>query len=142
MDDLTSIQHLKPGSGFTPAHLMGGNGDSSRNQTLWQQALGKISPEDKIGIDFTTGGLLHNLIQATQEKKQEIEAKRWVYRNCHGETVSYADKFLTLLNKYAGIVDIAIQHDPHVVALVWSGFRFLLQVSVLIIELKNVYSLS
>lgn len=75
------------------------------------------------------GGLLHNLIQATKEKKLEIEAKQWVYQNKNGETVSYTQRFLTLLNKYVGIVDIAIQHDPHVVAVVWSDFRFLLQVS-------------
>lgn len=109
---------------------MGGERDFPESQTLWQQALDKIPSEDKIGIDFTTGGLLHNLIQATEEKKLEIEAKRWVYQNSRGESVSYADKFLTVLNKYAKIVDIAIQHDPHVVSLVWAGFRFLLQVSV------------
>lgn len=79
-------------------------------------------------MDLQAHSLLHNLIQTTKEKKLEIEAKRWVYRNRRGEMVSYAERFLTLLNKYSVIVDIAIQHDPHVVALVWAGFRFLLQV--------------
>lgn len=87
-------------------------------QTLWQKALDRIPQEDKIGLDLKPGGLLLNLIDATQETKREIESKQWVYENKDGETVSYAERFLTLLNKYVGIVDIAIQHDPHVVALV------------------------
>lgn len=82
-----------------------------------------------MGVDLNAGSLLHNLIDTTKTKKLEIEKKKWVYKNKDGEEVAYADRFLTLLNKYVGIVDIAIQHDPHVVALVWSGFRFLLQVS-------------
>lgn len=98
------------------------------NQTLWQKALESIPAEDKVGVDLQAQSLLHNLIQTTNEKKQEIEAKKWVYRNKRGEVVPYVDRFLTLLNKYSVIVDIAIQHDPHVVALVWAGFRFLLQV--------------
>lgn len=101
---------------------------ASTPQTLWQKALDRIPQEDKIGLDLNPGDLLRNLIDATQETKREIESKQWVYQNKDGETVSYAERFLTLLNKYVGIVDIAIQHDPHVVALVWSGFRFLLQV--------------
>lgn len=96
---------------------------------MWQKALDKIPASDKEGVDFQAGSLLHNLINLTKEKKVEIEAKRWVYQNNNGEPVFYVDTFLTLLNKYAGIVDIAIQHDPHVIALVWSSFRFLLQVN-------------
>lgn len=125
-----AVHPLIPARGLTPEPTPGSKTDSSRDQTLWQKALDSIPSEDKVGVDFQTASLLHNLISATKEKKQEIEAKKWVYRNSHGETVSYADRFLTLLNKYVGIVDIAIQHDPHVVALVWSGFRFLLQVSI------------
>lgn len=102
---------------------------ASANQTLWQKALEKIAVEDKLGVDLSAGSLLRNLIDSTKERKLEIEKKQWVYKNKDGEMVAYADKFLTLLNKYAQIGDIAIQHDPHVVALVWSGFRFLLQVS-------------
>lgn len=102
---------------------------ASANLTLWQKALDKIAEEDKVGVGLNAGNLLRNLIDSTQEKKMEIEQKQWVYKNKEGETVAYADRFLTLLNKYVCVVDIAIQHDPHVVALVWSGFRFLLQVS-------------
>lgn len=109
----------------TPEHL-----------TLWEQALSRLQPQDTAGVDLNAdtlpGQLLRNLINATEEKKGEIEKKKWVYLNSRGEKISYADTFLTVLNKYAAIVDIAIQHDPHVVALLWSGFRLLLQVELTI----------
>lgn len=119
-----SAHRLTPAPYLAPALGPTGTG----NQTLWQKALDKIPASDKEGVDFQAGGLLHNLINLTKEKKVEIEAKRWVYQNSNGEPVFYVDTFLTLLNKYAHIVNIGIQHDPHVTALVWSGFRFLLQV--------------
>lgn len=102
--------------------------NTAGTQTIWQKALECIPSEDKEGVDLQGHSLLHTLIETTKAKKQEIEDKKWVYRNKRGEKVSYADRFLTLINKYSVIVDIAIQHDPHVVALVWAGFRFLLQV--------------
>lgn len=107
--------------------------EAPRTLTLWEQALCRLRPEDTEGVDFQVDDkprvLLGNLIHETEQKKKEIEAQRWVYHNKSGEEVSYADTFLTQLNKYVRIVDIAIGHDPHVVALVWSGFRLLLQVS-------------
>lgn len=100
--------------------------------SLWEQALSRLHPDDTEGVDFRAtnkpGELLHTLIEATNVEKTAIEAKQWVYLDSRGERVSYADKFLTVLNKYVVIVDIAISHDPHVAALVWAGFRLLLQV--------------
>lgn len=100
--------------------------------SLWEQALSRLHPDDTEGIDFRAtnkpGELLHNLIEATNVEKTAIEAKQWVYLDSRGERISYADKFLTVLNKYVVIVDIAISHDPHVAALVWAGFRLLLKV--------------
>lgn len=119
--------YLTPAPCLTPTPV--GKPTSSGNQTLWQKALDNIPAKDKEGIDFLTDGLLPSLIHATEQKKKELQEKQWVYQNSRGQTVSYADKFLTLLNKYARIVDIAIQHDPHVVALVWAGIRFLLLVN-------------
>lgn len=103
-----------------------------RALTLWEQAIRRLRPEDTAGVDFDANGkpplVLQDLIHATRQKKTEIDAKRWVYRNSSGEEVSYADSLLTQLNKYVGIADIAMQHNAQVVAVVWSGFRFLLQV--------------
>lgn len=100
--------------------------------SLWEQALSRLHPDDIKGVDFratnTPGQLLHNLIEATNVEKTAIEAKQWVYLDSRGERVSYADKFLTVLNKYVVTVNIAISHNPHVTALVWAGFHLLLQV--------------
>jgi len=37
-------------------------------------------------------------------------------------------KILKTIHSYAGMVDIAIQHNPMITALVWSGLRAILQV--------------
>lgn len=104
-----------------------------RALTLWEQALRRLRPEDTAGVDFDANGkppvILQDLIRATQQKKTEIDAKRWVYHNSSGEEVSYADNFLTRLNKYVAIADTVMQHNAQVVAVVWAGFRILLQVS-------------
>lgn len=62
------------------------------------------------------------------QKKQEHDDKRWFYINDQGEKIFFVEQLLGQLNKYAKIGDIAIQHHPDIVALAWSGFRFLLQV--------------
>jgi hypothetical protein len=43
-------------------------------------------------------------------------------------------KIVKGVETYANIVDVAIQHSPTITALVWAGVRFLLQVSVLVIQ--------
>lgn len=105
----------------------------AKTLTLWEQALSRVRPEDIEGVDMQGNGnpslLLQDMIQVTEQTKSEMEAKRWVYKNTNGEEVSYADTFLTVMNKYGKIVDIAMQYDPSVVAVVWSGFRVLLKVS-------------
>lgn len=110
--------------------------------SLWEQALTRLHPDDTKGVNFQATNkpsqLLHNLIDATEQKKAEMEAKEWVYIDDRGERASYADKFLTVLNKYVGILDIAISHDPHVAALVWAGFRLLLQVGLPFLGLSGI----
>jgi hypothetical protein len=39
------------------------------------------------------------------------------------------EKVLKIVEKYMGIVDVAIQHHPDITALVWAGVRFIIQVS-------------
>lgn len=100
--------------------------------SLWEEALSRLDPDDRQGMDLQAtiepSQVLHTLIRETEQKKAEMEAKQWVYLDKRGDRVSYAERFLTVLNKFVGIVDIAITHNPHVTALVWAGFRFLLQV--------------
>lgn len=60
--------------------------------------------------------------------KKKVDSKRFSRKNDEGEDVFIADKIFAQLNKYAKIGDIALQHHPDVVALVWAGFRLLLNV--------------
>jgi hypothetical protein len=100
--------------------------------SLWEKALEKLQPDDLEGIKVEDGSsidLIRNLIEATEKKKKELDNTRWSYTNKDGKKVCITDSLLRQLNRYATIGDIAIQHDPQVVALAWAGFRFILDVS-------------
>jgi hypothetical protein len=102
-----------------------------RSLSLWKRALEELQ-SDLEGIELGDGtniDLLRNLIDATEKKKEELDKNRWSYTNRKGEKVYITDSLLRQLNKFATIGDIAIQHDPQVVALAWAGFRFILNVS-------------
>lgn len=103
-----------------------------RTSDLWGQALEKLRKKGLEGLDSEKDAkipLVEKLIDETKAKKEECDAKRLFYMNSCGDQVFYADALLKQLNKYAHIGDIAIQHHTDVVALAWSGFRLLLQVS-------------
>jgi hypothetical protein len=100
--------------------------------SLWEKALEELQPDDLEGIKVEDGSsidLLRNLIDATEEKKKKLDNTRWSYTNKDGEKVYITGSLLRQLNRYATIGDIAIQHDPQVVALAWASFRFILNVS-------------
>lgn len=106
--------------------------NGNRTPGLWGQALEKLRKKGLGGFGSEKDGgiqLVRKLIDETKARKEECDAKRFFYENTHGEKIFYADALLKQLNKYALIGDIAIQYHPNVVALVWAGFRLLLQVS-------------
>ncbi|KAF8456481.1 hypothetical protein BDZ91DRAFT_745385, partial [Kalaharituber pfeilii] len=68
-------------------------------------------------------------LQCAQEKTKR---DRWTYTNRHGEEVEVAKRIQRILEgaeKYANIVDIAIQHSPEITALVWAGARAILAIA-------------
>ncbi|KAI5836997.1 hypothetical protein DFP73DRAFT_601596 [Morchella snyderi] len=98
--------------------------------TLWEQALKKVPQESIIypgGRAVPVGGLAQNLIDEVERKKLGCDSKRWFY-NKNDNKVFIVETLLVQLNKYATIGDVMIQHNPDIVALVWGGFRGLLQV--------------
>ena len=46
-------------------------------------------------------------------------------------------KTLQYINKYATIIDVAIQHQPHITALVWAGLRAVIQVGGRLLSLNS-----
>jgi hypothetical protein len=71
--------------------------------------------------------------------KKKVDSNRFSYKNDKGEDVFIVDKIFGQLNKYAAIGDIALQHHPGVVALVWAGFRLLLNVRRLVLSRRVVF---
>lgn len=108
--------------------------DRFRISRLWGEAIEKLNQKDKIRIqldseeDAYSGKPVQRLLEDVKTNRAKIEKQRIRYKNSEGEDVAVADTIFRELNKYASIGDTALQHHPDVVALVWSGFKLLLQV--------------
>ncbi|KAI5853280.1 hypothetical protein DFP73DRAFT_535869 [Morchella snyderi] len=99
----------------------------------WEEAILGV-PEIKTEFTANTTGdeghkdFIDGLITEIKNYNTDINNRRWFRINDEGEKVFFVEKVIFQLEKYAKIGDVAIQHNPDVVALVWAGFRFLLQV--------------
>lgn len=104
-------------------------------QSPWELAIKQLKPDDRKAFDpddTDKNNTLIGVIEVTNVVRDQCDDKKWKYTKSDGEEVvlrDIVDGLLKRLNKYAVIGDIAIQHNPSVVALAWAGFRFLLQVS-------------
>ncbi|KAF8421781.1 hypothetical protein EV426DRAFT_188583 [Tirmania nivea] len=109
---------------------------------LWQKAL-EIAQESlvkhklpSLEIDsFKSQSAAENiqsLLAELEAAKQENKNRQWRYLDRQGNEVAWVEhlgKILKSVDKYAKIVDIAIQHHPDVTSLVWAGARAILQVA-------------
>lgn len=71
-------------------------------------------------------------IEGLKAVQVQLELKKWSYKDRNGVDVDVAKrigKILKSAQEYAKIVDVAIQHNPAITALVWAGVRFILMVS-------------
>lgn len=99
----------------------------------WEEAILGV-PETKVGFtkkEAETQGhkdFIDGLITEIDKYNTDINNRRWFRINDKGEKIFFVEKVVFQLERYAQIGDVAIQHNPDVVALVWAGFRFLLQV--------------
>lgn len=104
--------------------------ENPRSQA-WENAFGKLTNEQrKILKDFG--------IDNTKSIKLEIETIECLKAGCTKNltnnkkptmTRARIHNILKKMQKYVVIVDIAIQHNPDITALVWAGLRFCLQVT-------------
>lgn len=97
----------------------------------WENAFGKLTHEQRevlkdFGIDNTKSITL------------EIETIKLLKDGCTKNltddkkptmTRARIHNILKKMQKYVVIVDIAIQHNPDIIALVWAGVRFCLKVT-------------
>jgi len=79
----------------------------------------KLRPEEveKLKWDETTAEQAKEVVNTV---KQSMEGKP--------EHTGKMYKTLQYVNKYCTIIDVAIQHQPQITALVWAGVRTVIQV--------------
>ena len=111
---------------------------------LWDQTLEIV--KRKLSINNTPFSLddnkLHSqsaieniqaIIQMLERAQKDEQKRRLRFPGWHGKEIVVVErlgKALKTMDKYATIVDVAIQHSPEVTALVWAGVRGMLQVRI------------
>lgn len=104
---------------------------------LWDEAMGRLSEEDKAWINGNTqqfldssGPGVRGIIDLVDQKRQECEAKRWISVRVFSTTINLSDlasNAITWLNKFKEVGDTIVQYDPGHAALPWAATRFILQ---------------
>ncbi|KAF8421773.1 hypothetical protein EV426DRAFT_188014 [Tirmania nivea] len=114
---------------------------------LWQKAL-EIARDSLAKYELPSLEISSFQSQSAAENIQSLLAKleaaqlenkdrQWRYKDRQGNEVAWVErlgKILKSVDKYAKIVDVAIQHHPDVTSLVWAGARTILQVTLSHIE--------
>ncbi|KAF8421789.1 hypothetical protein EV426DRAFT_188790 [Tirmania nivea] len=75
---------------------------------------------------------IQSLLAELDAAHREHKNRQWRYKDRRGNEVVWMErigKILKSVDKYAKIVDTAIQHHPDVTSLVWAGARTILQVA-------------
>jgi len=108
---------------------------------LWQKAI-EIAQESlakyqlpslELGSLQSQSGAenIQSLVAELETAHRESKDKQWRYKDRQGNEVVWVERLGNImkgLDKYAKIVDTAIQHHPDVTSLVWAGTRTILQV--------------
>ncbi|KAI5839403.1 hypothetical protein DFP73DRAFT_211540 [Morchella snyderi] len=132
----TSIPDIVTSSTISESH----EAQTKKASPLWEEAFRKMREqnEGRQGDDEMPpkGSLVDNIIKDLKERKEQCDDKRWFIIK-DDRKVFIVDTLLLQLDKYAAIGDIALQHNPDIVALVWAGFRGLLQVGTAYIKMMR-----
>ena len=113
----------------------------SASSQLWQKALeiaqGSLAKYQLPSLELgslqsqSAAENIQSLIVELETAHQENKDKQWRYKGRHGNEVVLVERLgniLKIVDKYAKIVDTAIQHHPDITSLVWAGARTILQV--------------
>lgn len=102
-------------------------------ETPWEAAV-KIfntsltrDPKKRIEIAAFANGSSSG--QTLQSCISDAENARTKYADTIGPVQRNLEKVFERIQVYSSIVDVAIQHDPHITALVWGAVRLILQVN-------------
>jgi len=109
---------------------------ASPKESIWSIALRTLPAKDRESLDTLTHsnnvGVLADVIQAAQLKRDEALLKRWKF-NWKGRTYvvrDHLEKIIAWVEKFKAVGDAAVQYDPAHAALPWACVRFFLQVAV------------
>jgi len=100
------------------------------NRGVWQRSIQiaqkKLSEKNlpPLSLDDQNCQTTHNTIELTISELQSIIKKY----DEGGAGVERLGKILRTVEKYAKIVDTAIQHNPQYSSLIWAGIRAIVQV--------------
>ncbi|KAF8417722.1 hypothetical protein EV426DRAFT_356957 [Tirmania nivea] len=72
---------------------------------------------------------IHATIEEIKKEQKSWQEKKVYYNDRHGKQVSVEERMRKIVRSVEScvkIVDVAIQHRPEILALVWAGVRFIL----------------
>lgn len=93
-----------------------------------------MSEKDRANVNFSCPDklrILSEILELTEQSKQECIQKRWRYTRKTGEAINFGDlfnKIVKWIDVFKQVGDTAVQYDQVHAALPWAGVRFLLQV--------------
>ncbi|KAI5793479.1 hypothetical protein FPQ18DRAFT_332387 [Pyronema domesticum] len=129
--DLEAPESRRSSVSFAPT-----DGDKG-NLLSWKKALEiateKLADEERLELetDLASECTVISVLKAAEDARKDRDESKWRYTKKNGEVVILRERFDRIVegfDKYARIIDVAIQHHPDVTSLVWASARFLLQV--------------
>lgn len=105
---------------------------------LWKKAYtiakGRLCDIELAELDLNSlsNDSVFTVLVAAEAARNDKDNKKWRYTARNGEVVILRDRFDRIVDgfdKYAKVVDVAINHSPQISSLVWASARFLIQVS-------------
>ena len=103
---------------------------------LWENAVNRLSADDKEQFDFSQDdklNALETLQQAIAEQTQNRSKAQLVVFHRKGRKITLRqlfDKVVQCIDKFKQVGDIVVQYDPGHAALPWAAVRLVLQVAV------------
>lgn len=132
----SSLQvQLQPITAGPPGQQTLAAGPAASTVTTPSRSLSVSGQAQSLSRKIVQSGVQNDIsstIDTLQKAFQHAKQRQRKFKNRHGQEVLIAERIGQILRgmqDYAKIVDIAIQHNPEITALVWAGVRSILMVS-------------
>lgn len=109
-------------------------------QKAWTKALSLLTTQDRLDLFHQSGSdsgsltdeqaIISTLLNQSIDLQAQAEQRAFIFTNpLNGAKVNLRNKmesFITRINTYVRLGDIAVQHSPQITALVWTGVRLVM----------------